>query len=110
MKNIFGKTKNRLNTELGHFLDNGPFTSLGLMSALTCGIVTSAYVGYLQGKKAYRLGQNRREAIFNGCAVGGIAGIVVGAFWPIIPVITGWILIANTVDWLTTPAAEKNKD
>lgn len=107
MKSFFWKK--RLCTEWEYFLDNGPLTRFGLMSALTCGIVTSAYVGYLQGKKAYRLGQNRREAIFNGCAIGGIAGIVVGAFWPIIPVLTGWILIANTVDWLTAPPS-KNKD
>lgn len=109
MKNFFGKTQKRLYTEWGHFLDNGPFTSFGLMSAVTCGIVTSAYVGYRQGKKAYRLGLDRRAAIFNGCAVGGISGIVVGAFWPLVPVVTSWILIANAVDWLTKPSA-KNKD
>lgn len=110
MKNIFGKTKKQLYTEWEYFADNGPFTSFGLMSAVTCGIVTSAYIGYLQGKKAYRLGQDRRKAIFNGCAVGGISGIVVGAFWPIVPVITAWILISNAVDWLSLPAVAKNKD
>lgn len=65
------------------FCESGPFTRLGAVSALGCGTALAFYAGYRQGVDYQGMSKIRRkEAVFEGCAVGYGLGIFFGGLWP----------------------------